>query len=109
MNRFTKKRKGEKTFSSLFLSLIICITGIVFLYEGTHSISSAASQSQMDSLISSIRRSAIHCYAVEGEYPESLDYLKEHYGISWDEDKYVVDYSVTGSNLMPSIMVFSRR
>jgi hypothetical protein len=44
---------------------------------------------------------------MEGAYPESLDYIKEHYGISWDESKYLVDYEVTGANLMPDVTIFS--
>ena len=55
--------------------------------------------------ISAVLRSAVSCYAFEGTYPESLSYLKEHYGVTWNEDKYVVDYETIGANLMPSVTV----
>ena len=41
-------------------------------------------------------------------YPESLDYLKQHYNLSYNEDKYVVYYEPFASNLMPSIKVAER-
>ena len=40
---------------------------------------------------------------------ESLDYLKEHYGITYDPEKYIVDYEIIGSNLMPDVKVFARK
>lgn len=46
---------------------------------------------------------------MEGSYPESLDYLKEHYGITYDPEKYIVDYEIIGSNLMPDVKVFARK
>lgn len=52
-----------------------------------------------------IRRAAVQCYAIEGEYPPSLEYLKENYGIEAGE--YVVHYTVIASNLMPDITVFA--
>jgi len=53
----------------------------------------------------SIRRAVIICYAVEGRYPASVEYIEEHYGIHIDRTKYVVHYSVFASNLLPDITV----
>lgn len=52
-----------------------------------------------------IRRAAVECYALEGFYPASLSYLREHYGVTVDEGRYLVDYTYIGSNLMPDITV----
>ena len=56
-------------------------------------------------LENSIRQSAVHCYALEGFYPDSLSYLEEHYGLTYDKDKYIVSYEIIGSNLMPDVSV----
>ena len=40
-----------------------------------------------------------------GVYPENLDYLREHYQLSYNEEKYHVFYEPLASNLMPSIKV----
>ena len=54
-----------------------------------------------------LRRTAAACYAAEGIYPPSLDYMRQHYGISYDEEAYTVIYDVFASNLMPDITVLS--
>jgi hypothetical protein len=52
-----------------------------------------------------ILRAAVHCYAIEGSYPESLTYLTENYGIHIDRRKYVVFYNIFASNILPDITV----
>lgn len=54
----------------------------------------------------SIHRAAVQCYALEGRYPPNLDYLKHHYGISYNSRYYGVDYRFIASNLPPEIYVF---
>ena len=56
----------------------------------------------------SLQRAVLECYAAEGVYPESYEYLKEHYAVRLDERRYVVHYEVFASNLMPSITVTER-
>jgi len=54
-----------------------------------------------------VRRSAVACYAAEGIYPPTLDYLVEHYGVQI-EDQYIVYYDIFASNLMPDITVLEK-
>ena len=56
-------------------------------------------------LEAALHRAAVACYACEGIYPPSLDYLKEHYAVHWDPAHYVVDYEIIGTNRMPIITV----
>lgn len=56
----------------------------------------------------SIRRSVITCYAIEGSYPPSYEYIKENYGVSIDDKRYQVIYSIFASNIMPDITVLER-
>ena len=53
----------------------------------------------------SLRRAAVECYALEGSYPRSADYLARHYGVDLDESRFIVHYEYIASNLMPNIMV----
>ena len=55
-----------------------------------------------------VHRAALTCYAVEGAYPDSLDYLKEHYGLKYDEENYFVTYDAFASNMSPDIYVVER-
>lgn len=52
-----------------------------------------------------VRRAAVECYALEGAYPETLDYLRRHYALSTDASRYFIAYDFLGSNLMPDITV----
>ena len=55
-----------------------------------------------------LEQSVTLCYALEGSYPESLDYLQNHYGIRWDEERFLVDFEPVGSNLPPDVTVIAR-
>ena len=60
-------------------------------------------------LEAALHRAAVACYACEGIYPPSLDYLKKHYGIQVDDSRYLVIYEVFAENLMPDITVLEKR
>lgn len=52
-----------------------------------------------------LKRMAVSCYASEGAYPPSVDYLKERYALQYDEERYTIHYELFASNLMPDITV----
>lgn len=55
-----------------------------------------------------LRRAAVACYAAEGVYPPTLEYLTQHYGVQINEEQYVVYYEVFAENLMPEITVLEK-
>lgn len=55
-----------------------------------------------------VKNAALTCYAVEGAYPADIKYLRDNYGLSYDEDVYLVVYDAFASNVMPSIRVLAR-
>lgn len=59
-------------------------------------------------LETALRRAAVACYAAEGVYPPTLNYLTEHYGVQVDADRYTVFYEVFAENLMPEITVLEK-
>lgn len=56
-------------------------------------------------LVEALQRGCLACYATEGVYPPNLDYLKEHYGVQIDGERYAVMYSAFAENLLPDITV----
>ena len=48
------------------------------------------------------------CYATEGAYPESLEYLTESYGVVFDESRYLVHYERFAANVRPTVTVLRR-
>ena len=56
-------------------------------------------------LTQALEGGAIRTYALTGQYPQSLDELLSDYHITYDSEKFVVEYVPNGSNLLPSISV----
>ena len=48
------------------------------------------------------------CYATEGVYPPTIEYLEERYGVQIDRERYTVHYDIFAENLMPDILVLPR-
>lgn len=55
-----------------------------------------------------VLRAAVECYAVEGAYPGSLEYLEDHYGLTVNHEDFIVTYEVFASNLPPDVQVLVR-
>ena len=105
MNRF-QKRTGRLRTLRPFVSVILFCLMLLLLLSGLASISRTTAQ-EADRLKDAVLQGAVQCYALEGFYPEDLTYLKEHYGLTYDPEKYVVSYEIIGSNLMPDVSVIS--
>ena len=100
-----KKKQNRSSFGYLISGLLI--GGFLYLFLiGTQGIASKTESEQLNVLDQAIRRATIQCYAIEGRYPPSVEYLEEHYGISIDREKYHVFYDGWASNIMPDITVF---
>lgn len=104
-NRFQKRELHVGNMLRPVLTLAVFLLVFVLLLAGVRSVRKTTQQQELQNLASSVRRSAAECYALEGRYPESLDYLKEHYGITYDESRYLVSYQAYGSNMLPTITV----
>ncbi len=56
----------------------------------------------------SLMNAAVACYAIEGTYPDSAEYLIERCGIQYNADRFDIKYEYYGSNLLPDITVLYR-
>lgn len=107
-NRFEDRTPiYNRIHMSHFFLLCSLFAIVVFLY-GINSINQSTKSQQKQSLHDTITQCITHCYAVEGTYPPSLEYLKEHYGLIYDEDMFFVDYTPIGSNLRPDITIIEK-
>ena len=68
-------------------------------------IGSAQSSEETEIVRSAVKNAALTCYAVEGAYPDSVDYLRAHYQLAYDESRYFITYDAFSSNVMPDIWV----
>lgn len=87
------------------------LLGGVMLYLAVFSAQLVKSKSTLHELKQTelvIKNAAVQCYALEGAYPQSFDYLQENYNINVDTEKYMVDYKCFASNIAPSITVLPK-
>lgn len=102
--RAAKRKPLWQVLVSYILFAGVGLASLVFLSGG---LGTRADTETLALAAQSIRRAAVQCYALEGFYPADITYLREHYGVSIDDERYVVDYQFIASNLIPDIMVFA--
>lgn len=107
MNRFQYKKQSRGP-SGIFLSLCVFLVILFIFMQGLSSLSDSTMRRQKESLENAITRSVTYCYTVEGTYPENLDYLKDNYGLIYDEETFFVDYRIIGSNVLPDITIIEK-
>lgn len=107
-NRFERNKRIKFAKIPVLLSVVAFIILFILFYNGIGSVSETNRMKQKESLETALNRSIIQCYAVEGAYPPSLSYIKEHYGLIYDENLFFVDYQPIGSNIMPDVTIIMR-
>lgn len=108
MNRFEQKNRSLWQKLIYPLPILAFIVLFVLFLQGIGSVSESTLSKQQESLETALERSISQCYAVEGSYPPSLEYLKQHYGLLYDEGSFFIDYEYYGSNLLPEVTVLRR-
>lgn len=83
----------------ILLTVAACFLAAVSQLETRHQ---ALGKQQLEQ---TLRRTAVSCYAAEGFYPPSVEYMQRHYGLQFEEENYVIRYERFASNLMPDITV----
>ena len=86
----------------VFVALIIAFVFLV------NNITGKGNGRELEIVRDAVKNSALTCYAVEGMYPDDLSYLRDHYNLSYNEERYIVYYHPLASNLMPTIKVVER-
>ncbi len=87
---------------AIVLLMAVLLVGVWLVRSG---VERANSEAQTQHVYEAIHGASITCYAVEGAYPEDLQYLRDHYGLAYDQTRYFVTYDAFASNLMPEIYV----
>lgn len=99
----------KKRNSGFARRLVLALAVFAALFTGVfllvNKVSSASGDAETEMVQDAVRSAVLTCYAVEGAYPLNIDYLKEHYGLVYNEDAYRVVYDAFATNIMPSIRV----
>lgn len=100
------KRKSRPWTGIAVAVLVLAV--LLWFFAAMGNLTRDSGEEGREQLESALRRAAVACYAAEGVYPPTVDYLTEHYGVQVEEEKYIVFYEIFASNLMPDITVLER-
>ncbi|MCI8866184.1 MAG: hypothetical protein HFG60_13125 [Lachnospiraceae bacterium] len=100
-----KRKRDWKFFAGCLVSAAAFGIVVGFFLTGMSSFLERAQAEGAKTLQNGITRACVQCYAIEGRYPPSVQYLEDHYGVQIDEKRYHVFYDGFASNLMPDITV----
>lgn len=100
--------KGHTVWGRLLKCLLLpgAVAAVVLFFStALEALEGGQAEEGLRQLENAVRKGCVACYAAEGAYPPSLEYLEEHYGIQVDRERYAVIYSAYAENLMPDITV----
>ena len=97
-----KQRTLARTLAVSLVVFALIISAAILLLNY---IGNASDEAQTEIVREAVRGALTTCYAVEGAYPQSIDYLVENYGLAYDESRFFITYDAFASNVYPDIMV----
>jgi len=104
-HRSIYKKSAWDFLRAAILPVIFTAAIIAMIISGLRQTDESTKAEGLRILEDSIRRAVVMNYAIEGRFPESLDYIETNFGIHIDRTRYVVHYRVFASNILPEIAV----
>lgn len=102
-------KKKRQTWAGKLLLIALAAGALLWFFAALGRLGTGQSREGRQQLETALRRAAVACYATEGVYPPTLDYLTEHYGIQIDRSRFSVFYEIFAQNLMPDITVLEKK
>lgn len=103
--RIERRRRERSQVRGYLLSAAALLLLVAVFAVGALTFAGKAGKKGEESLRRAVTRASVQCYAIEGRYPPSVEYLEENYGVRIDRDRYNVFYNGFASNVMPEIVI----
>jgi len=100
--------KTSSPFKNIIISLLIFILATGSFWFLVDNLSAKTKEKELETLNTAINHGITQCYAIEGAYPQDLQYLKDNYGITYDQRRFIVHYEVLGQNILPTVTIISK-
>ena len=97
--------KKKKLISGPVFGVLLFVCCFVFFVIAIANVSDEVDENEIKTLESAIDKAVITCYAIEGAYPENIEYIEDNYGVVLDHEKFFVVYNILGPNVRPDVMV----
>ena len=102
------KRSSFKSALVYIIPMALFGIMLVWLIISLFNTSESAGRQEMAAVRSTLENGITMCYAIEGAYPPSLEYLSENYGFTYDPSKFIVRYDRFADNIRPTVRVIER-
>ena len=102
------RARNKEKIAALVPAVLILLVVVAVFTTAFGSLGSAGEEQAAARLEEALVKGAVTCYANEGIYPPTLDYLVEKYNVRIDEERFYVHYDVFASNIMPDITVIEK-
>lgn len=104
----SKEHHWSESLGSESIILLLALFLVIALWVGSGVLTTQSRDQGAENVKEAILESSMQCFAIEGAYPQSLNYLKQNYGLSINEAAYFVTYETFASNVLPSVTVRPR-
>ena len=95
---------NKRDWIKLALTAAVLVLSVILIAR----IGVAQDMEETEIVRAAVKDAALTCYAVEGAYPDSVEYLRQHYQLAYDEERYFITYEAFASNRLPDIWVTER-
>ena len=100
------EKKARRRLAAVWV--IVAIIAVVLIIPAAVSGRKEETQESVRSITETVQERALQCYVIEGAYPSSLSYLEENYGLTLNQEDYLVVYKPVAENLPPDVRVIER-
>lgn len=101
---FGAKKSASPWRQQILPILLFVLVAVLFIW-GVSGMEDSTGSERQAMVERAVTRAVVQCYALEGQYPSSVAYLRENYGLAVDEKQYFVRLDFMGGNIMPHITV----
>lgn len=97
-----------KVYRKLIINALVVLGVVGYILISINNLNHDMKDERARRLKISVENAAVTCFAIEGFYPDSLDYLVDNYHIVYDPKEYHVFYETKGANFKPRVEVIGR-
>ena len=103
------KRFNIRRVLAYIIPIVLFSAMLAWFLIAVNNADSSTKQRELAAVKSNIENGVTMCYAIEGAYPESVEYLAENYGLIYDKNRYIIYYDCFADNIRPTVSVLERQ
>lgn len=95
----------------LCVLVVMCALTAIFLISMnayTSYVNEKTLEQQKEILQNAVKNALRTCYAIEGKYPDDIQYLIDNYALRVNEDRFHIYFDSFAENVMPDVRVIAR-